>query len=602
MKLPSFRQAFQEARVALRRFPFVICDAAVGTAAAVVLTDHEGPAAPTILFNILLAAALGIPLLTGLAVISERRRHNRTAAVGLQLFGVLLLVAYALTVPMDLARAPQVTLYQFFALVIALHLFVAFAPFMVRNEAKGFWHFNKILLLRVLTSLFYTCILWAGLSIALEALDILFGVSVPGKRYGELWILIVGLFNTWFFLAGVPEDATRLESLTEYPKGIRVFAQYILLPIVLIYLVILYAYLAKIVLDWEWPDGWVSKLILGFSGTGIFLFLLLHPLAGQAANAWVTKATRWFYLLLIPLVVVLFLSVWRRVSEYGVTEGRYFALILGVWLGFLVLYFILSKSKSIKVIPTTLCLGALLVSFGPWGAFAVSRQSQVNRLEVIASRAGFLSEARVRPDHGEVSPQDAKQISAILSYLHTTHGFSGIQQWFSMDLRIDTIASGVAYKSPAEVSKMMGFEYVERWAEAPGGWMGLNPDSAFRTAGYDRMSRLWMFSRMGERKQILGDGVSLHVPESMERITFSSTSNGSQLLQIDLRGHVERLLEKYSSSPTGRIPNEVIAVSASGNGLRVRVCPWAIEVERRHGEVKLMRIDATILYSVEKPL
>jgi len=242
------------------------------------------------------------------------------------------------------------------------------------------------------------------------------------------------------------------------------------------------------------------------------------------------------------------------------------------------------------------------VSFGPWGAFSVSRQSQINRLEAIASGIGILSEAMVQPAHGAVSPKDAKQISAILSYLHTTHGFRGIQQWFAVDLRIDTTTSSVTYKSPEEVSKMMGVEYVERWAEAQGGWMALNPDSPFSTAGYDRMSHLWMFARTGERKQTLSDGISLYVPESMETITFSSISNGSQLLQIDLRRHIESLLEKYSSSPTGRIPNETIAVSASGNGLRVRVCPWAIEVERRHGEAKLMRIDATILYTVEKPL
>ena len=600
MELPSFPQLFHEAGNTFRRFPFVICDAALGTAAAIVLVDHEGPPSPTILFNILLAAALGIPLLTGLALLSERRHQARLTAIGLQIFGILLLVGYAMTVPSDLARAPLVSQYQFYVLAIALHLFVAVVPFLIRNEINGFWHFNRILFLRVLTGLFYSFVLWAGLSIALEALNILFGVSVPGRRYGELWILIVGLFNTWFFAAGIPDNLPQLESMTAYPKGIKVFSQYILFPIVLVYLVILYAYLAKIGFDVSWPEGWVSKLILGFSGTGIFLLLLLYPLRDQPGSTWVVKITKWFHYLLIPLVVVLFLSVLRRVSDYGITEERYFALILGGWLGLMVLYFLLSKTRNIKVIPATLCLVAFVVSIGPWGAFSVARQSQISRLERIAQGAGILVDAKVRPAQAGVSATDAKQISAILSYLHTTHGFGGIQQWFAVDLRIDTIPSGVVYKSPSDVCRLMGFDYVERWGEAPGGWIALRADSAFSTEGYDRLSRLWMFSRTGARTESLGDGIALHVTALMDTMTFTSTRDGSRLLQIDMHRHIVNLLEKYSSSPTGRIPNEAIAVSASGNGLRVRVCPWVIEVNRRHGEAEVQRIDAAILYSVER--
>ena len=35
---------------------------------------------------------------------------------------------------------------------------------------------------------------------------------------------------------------------------------------------------------------------------------------------------------LIPLIVVLFLAVWRRVSDYGITEPRYIAIVYGLWL------------------------------------------------------------------------------------------------------------------------------------------------------------------------------------------------------------------------------------------------------------------------------
>ncbi|HEX7572539.1 MAG TPA: DUF4153 domain-containing protein, partial [Bacteroidota bacterium] len=383
MKLPSIRESFHDARATLLRFPLVILDAAVGTLAALILVDYEGPPAPTILFKILLAAILGIPLLSALALLAEKKEWRSSKAMCIQAIGLLFLAGYALSVPSDLAEAPANTIIQFFLIASGLHLFVATAPFTARGELNGFWHYNKTLFVRMLTALLYAVVLWVGRAIALAALKNLFGLDIPEKRYFELWVLIAGLFMTWFFLAGVPRELARLESLTEYPKGLKVFAQYILFPLVLVYLVILYAYMGKIIIAWDWPQGWVSKLILGFSGAGIFSLLLLQPITEREENVWIRTAARWFYVILIPLVMMLFFALWRRVSEYGVTPGRYLAMALGLWLAALVVYFVASKAKSIKVIPATLCILAFVVSVGPWGMLSVSEQSQVSRFRLI---------------------------------------------------------------------------------------------------------------------------------------------------------------------------------------------------------------------------
>lgn len=599
MKLPSIRQLFVESRATLRRFPVALTVATVGTVAALVLADHEGPAEASPVFNILLASILGIPLLIALALFAEKRQMRKPAALGLQMIGILLLVAYALTVPTDLTRAPLVTLFRFFVLAAALHLFTAVAPFTSQGQQNGFWHYNKALFLRILTTGVYSGVLFLGLVIALAALENLFGIDVPDKRYMELFITIAGIFATWFFLAGIPEDLSQLDTRTDYPKELKIFAQYILLPIVLIYFVILYAYLAKILIAWDWPQGWVSKLILGYSGAGMFLLLLLHPVVGHTGNRWIARAARWFYILLIPLFVVLILAVWRRVSEYGLTEGRYIAIALGVWLAFLVVYFTLSKTRSIKIIPASLCVCTLLVTVGPWGMFSVARQSQIGRLESILTQSGILADGSVRPLHGEVTPRDAREISAILSYLHETHGFSEIQGWFRESLKEDTLASGVAYKSPATVAKMMGVEFTTRWVESPGGIVTLEAEGGFDVDGYDRMMRVTMYSEGIESADLLKDSIVYRVPEGCKSMTFISVRTGAELLQIDLWSHMEPLLREYGESADGRIANEKMSVRAAGNGLRVRLCLWLIQFRERGGETRVTWIVATILYSVE---
>ncbi len=491
MKLPSVQQILQDATHTIQRFPFVLLNAVLGTITAVILIDYEGPDQPTVLFKILLATILGIPLLTGFALFSEKKKWGKGRAIALQIFGLLLLVGYGCSVPSDLVDAPAIHILRLLMIAVALHLFVSFAPFSGSGEINGFWHYNKILLLRLIITAVYTVVLYAGLALALAALDNLFGMDVPGKRYAELWIIILGLFTTWAFLAGIPEDLSPLEGSTDYPKGIKIFAQYILFPLVLIYLVILYAYMAKILIAWDWPQGWVSRLILGFATTGIFSLLLLYPIRERAENIWIKKASRWLYVLMIPLVIMLLLALWRRISEYGITESRYIAIILGFWLGSIVVYFILSRKKSIKTIPISLCVLALIISFGPWSAFSVSEKSQVDRLQDFLTKNNILVDSRVQKAPATVPQDDILQISSIIAYLHDIHGYDRIQPWFRESLKEDSLGARFKFIEPAEVTEMMGIEYVKVRYTAAGDniFFRSNQAGLIEIQGYDRMIR-----------------------------------------------------------------------------------------------------------------
>ena len=134
MKLPSVQQIWQDARRTFLRFPFVLINAALGTIAAVILIDHEGPVQATVWFNILLATILGIPLLTGLALFAEQKKWRRGIALGLQIIGLFLLAGYGYSVPSDLVNAPAIHILRLIMIAAALHLFVAVAPFLAPGE------------------------------------------------------------------------------------------------------------------------------------------------------------------------------------------------------------------------------------------------------------------------------------------------------------------------------------------------------------------------------------------------------------------------------------------------------------------------------------
>ena len=604
MKLPSIQQVVQDAARTFKRFPVVLINALIGTIAAVILFDHEGPPQATVLFNILLSTILGIPLLTALTLLAEKRRWGRTVTLGIQLVGVLVLFGYGCTVPSDLNNAPAIYILRQLILAFGLHLFVAFAPYPGAGEHNGFWHYNKTLFLRLFMAGLFAIVLYAGLSVALAALDNLFGIDVPIKRYGELWCIIVGVFITWFFLAGIPEDLAAMETSADYPKVIKIFAQYILFPLVLVYLVILYAYLIKIIIEWNWPQGWVSKLILGFAATGIFTLLLLYPVRERQENTWIRNASRWFYFVMIPLLLMLFPAVWRRISEYGITEGRYLAIALGLWLAGIVIYFIFSKSKSIKVIPTSLGVLALIVSFGPWGVFAVSEKSQVDRLQGILLKDSILIDGKIRPASGVVSAEDTRQISSIISYLHDFHGYDRIQPWFTESLKADSGGSKRGYKEPAFVAKKMGVEYLTIWFNQPEDFIRLSTDwqKVMDVHGYDCMLCCQYIDNSHLFKAIDDQDLSYRVDSSLYIITFMIASEGVIVdsLLIDLHPVVKRLLEKYQDSNISNIPPENMALSDTSRSMKIKVYLRSIHLSKEEKEVKLIDYNADIFYSYDK--
>jgi hypothetical protein len=584
------------------RFPFVLVHAVVGTACALILIDHEGPPQPTFLFQVIFGAVLAFPLLTGLAVVSEKKKLNKATSLGMQVAGVLLAALYALSVPQELSGAPNFHMARLLMLTAGLVLFAFAAPYLGHKSELGYWNYCKTLVLRVLTAYLYTVVLWVGLAIAFAALDNLFGVNVPGKRYGELWVLINGVFTTWFFLSGIPDDLDSLDAVDDYPKGLKIFSQYILLPLVLVYLVILYAYLGKILLAWEWPEGWVSKLILGFIGTGIVSMLLLHPIKERTENVWIKISSRWFYAIIVPLLIMLFFAVWRRVSEYGITEGRYLAIAAGMWLCVIVLYYIVSGRKSIRFLPTSLCIAMFVISFGPWGMFSVSENSQVSRLKELLINNHILVEGRVVSKHDSVQFDATKQISSIVSYLSEMHGFDAIQPWFGESLKNGQDGNKSTYKDAAHVAKMMGIEYVRTWQNPVGGMtiVTADRDGAFVLEGYDRLLRTQHGYSGVTKKEFPDQGVSYRIGKDLDNITmfFSNNPNEVDSLQIDLQPLIKKVSADYGNASTDKIPVEKMTIVASSQKTKVKLWFPMIRVQRSRGESKVVSYEFDLAYKL----
>ncbi len=600
MKLPSITQAVVNARTTFMRFPFVIVNVILGTVSALILIDYEGASKPTVLIPMLFGAVLGFPLLTGLALIAERWKVTRQVSLGVQLIGVILVVTYAATVPQNLTGVPVFHIMRLMMLTIGMILFGISVPFMRNRNELEFWNFCRALCVRAVTSGAFAVVMWGGLAIALAALKNLFGIVILDKRYGELWILINGIFTTWFFLAGVPNETVPDDGQREYPKGLKIFSQYILFPLVMIYFVILYAYLGKIIMAWDWPQGWVSRLILGFIAAGIASMVLVHPIKERPENIWMDRAARWFYVIILPLTVMLFLAVWQRVSEYGITEGRYLGLATVVWLCITAPYFIFSSKKNILFFTSSLCAVVFMISFGPWGMLSVSETSQVNRLKGLLTEQHILIDGKIKSGHDSVNSAASRQIISIIDYLSEVHGFESIEPWFTEDLHKDSTGTGDEYKEPSMVAALMGIPYSRTRYGGEEEMITLSADrnGELNIAGYDRLLRGQRISSGPSEENFPDEGISYRVDDDLNVLTVTLLNNKQAIdsVSINVRALCDSLMGRYGKASAENIPPEQMSVTAKGKNAAVKVFLTNIRLEQPEKTQQIVYFDALIAY------
>ena len=412
MKFPSIKYLATQTADAGVRFFLPLLIAMAGVLIGMWQLDDATDARSKLLFT----ATIGLSLSLGCKLVAERssRPGAQALAVAISLAGML---AYWLWLAPTSFEDGYSVAITYMVLLVVMHLFVAIAPYIGHNQPLGFWRYNETLFIRLLAGAIFSGVLFGGLALAVTACEELFSLKIHHNVYPKLWLAVAGGFNTWYFLAGIPRNYAELNTEKPFPKMLRIFTQYILIPLVTLYMVILYAYGIRILVQWSLPRGWVSTLIMCYAVAGILVVLLVTPLRDDAESPWVRFFSRFFFIATLPLIVLLYVAIITRVGSYGITEPRYYLLLMGTWLGFISLYFIFSRRKNIKVVPASLAILGLVSLWGPWGVFSVSERSQVSRLQTILQKNKVWQPGTKLKAPAKLPKNDMEQVANIIEYL-----------------------------------------------------------------------------------------------------------------------------------------------------------------------------------------
>jgi hypothetical protein len=377
---------------------------------------------------LIIAAAWTGTLLHALGAWSVRRRWLATGA------GAILAGLYGWLV-LDLERGTEG--WRAFMLVAAAALWLLAVPALAGPRGRlleGATDRVRAVASRVLLRGFgaalYAAALYAGLALALAAIDTLFELGLDDRIYAHVagWIFMV--LGPWIVLGAVPEYAQPVEPRREVATVVHRMLTYLVPPLLLLYYAILYAYTIRILLTGEVPKNLVSPMVIAAGVLAALALFLFDPRSREAGWSRVLRAAPPLFL---PLAVLGVYAVTLRVGQYGWTEFRLLRLIVLAALGLLAAagtVEALRRSRfTLYVAPLAGAALLFLAAIGPWGVPALARASQQARLDAALREAG-VDPAATAPTAAleeRTVPHDVyRDIGSTAGYLARSHGVAAL--------------------------------------------------------------------------------------------------------------------------------------------------------------------------------
>ena len=537
--------------------------------------------------------------------------------------GVALAALYGVVV-LDLRLASEA--WRAASLVAAAALLVLAAPALAQRAGatERFRRVSGRVLMRALAVLIYAGALYAGLALALGAVNTLFELDFDTRIYVHTFGWIFFVLVPWVVVGGVPDYVRAEGDAGPVAAAVHRISAFLVTPLLAIYYVILYAYAVRIALTGELPKNLVSPLVIAaglIAGLALVLFdrgiradvpagdtagsdavprgSAPHDTVsrgaqsdetmddGRAVASSMFRSMRIAAPLFLPLCA---LGVWAlamRTEQYGWTEFRALRVVLLLTLGVVALATSVRALRRmtlpLHLLPLILAAAAVLSTVGPWNVLAASRRSQQERLADAMRAAGIEAQATSVTDT-LVPNEPYRQIRETTQYLLSHFGPGALPPLFAQ--HVDDIGHHVDVVHEAGLRPAQ--PQAEAWRPA---WAQLAHGAAIDDGTGGTLHYVNINAQQHERQRPTGDSAVTDVAPPMD-VRFEIA--GLQLV-ADMSGVARRISNGPPGAPlspaAARVPVldgagtvrgdlYILEVGMSGDG--------ALQVHRLVGMVRLV--------------
>ena len=299
---------------------------------------------------------------------------------------------------------------------IALLVLLGF-PFERNNQGFTYRNFTNLFHLGLATAVW---LLVFGLVAAiLFTITTLFNVEFSNSFYDHFYTSLGIFTQPLFFLVFQQRQAKSEMTLN---RIFEILVNFVLAPALMIFTVLLYAYVVQIIFEGVLPKGMLANITLPYllGGLGVYA---LRSICAKAR--WKTFFKYYPYLAIVP-IVLLWLAIDRRISAYAWTEQRIYLVALATAITIAYAILIVPKARQYRLISGVVMVAIFAMT---WivKPQEIAYQSQTARFEQLLKKLNLSDDSgKIRDDVDFVERlenmpkselKDWKELDSVSDYL-----------------------------------------------------------------------------------------------------------------------------------------------------------------------------------------
>lgn len=386
---------------AFRRFPVATALALVSFAILIINTEFFGYidiAVGSTIAKFLIwlgtypVAAMLISLTTSLVQESQNRRSNVPQIVaGVTWFIIsAALVFFGFTDHQPDLFANEFVPSTFLVIYVTVFFGLFIAPFWKQKDEDAFWNFLCKNIKALVIGILIAGLLLGSIEALVFAFGQLFDHEFDEKVYLYIFYFCASTVFPILYFAGIPSIRECHEETPTLNKFATSIIKFLFFPVLSLAILLFYAYIVKFIVQWDMPQGMVSYFVSGFMIYMLALVTIMYPTRLGDGHRFEKKLLKIFPAACIPLVVMMSVGLVRRISDYGISTERIFAVTINIYFYIIIAILLTGKIKcKSRYIAVAFCALLFIVTDTPLKASKISHGIWMDSIKSALVEQGY---------------------------------------------------------------------------------------------------------------------------------------------------------------------------------------------------------------------
>ncbi len=314
------------------------------------------------------------------------------------------------------------------ALIAVLTLSVFVLPFFKQKDDIPAWNFTANTIISGMICALVGQVMAVGINLLLYSVHTLFGTSYEFQHFMTTEVLCGLLLPVILLLGRIPQGRHKYNQVPLDSTFFNAVVRFLIVPLVSLYLLILYIYTTQIVVTWKLPDGWISNLVTISMAGLIAIEFGIYPVRKLQNKAIDNRIAKWLPALMLPLILLMTVGIIRRVSDYGITVMRLYLITLNLWFYAVCIILLITKARRITWIVTSFVVILFITSVLPVNYASCTRSYMQRKVEQVMKGMKLPISTDEYPDFLKtLSKEEATTLNMRLQYLAKNYDYAANQ-------------------------------------------------------------------------------------------------------------------------------------------------------------------------------